>query len=90
MVDGFSGVCSTPSGRSISMAVGNTKVLVTKKKTSRRKITSVMEAIEKVAIMSCCRLSAMAYAGSLSMSMKSMVRASIMFITLLMRATSML
>lgn len=52
LVLGFSAVCMVLCGRFTSRAVGNTNVLVIIKKMSSRKIISVIEAIENVAIMS--------------------------------------
>ena len=52
-VEGFTGVCCELSGRSISSAVGKTNDDVTMKKTRRRNTTSVIEAIENVASISC-------------------------------------
>ncbi len=54
-------VCSELCGRFISRAVGNTNVLVTMKKMSRRNMTSVMEAMENIDVMSYCRFSAISF-----------------------------
>ena len=45
-------VCSELCGRFTSSAVGNTNVLVTMKKMSSRKMTSVIEAIDNSEVMS--------------------------------------
>ncbi len=58
-VEGLTAVCCELCGRSMSRAVGNTKADVTIKKTSSRNTTSVIDAMENVASISCCRLSAM-------------------------------
>ena len=60
-VTGFTALCSVDCGRFTSSPVGNTKVDVTMKKMSNRKITSVIDAIEKLSIILFCCLNTAVY-----------------------------